>query len=252
MAPHRYPILAFVPALNLAAFGRVLVPHGGGARGGGAHALPTSQSSPIPRLVVTSPSASTGPPTPIVDDDAAAPAVATPTPTPTLSVPATHMVTYRGRRIPVAHGTILRTALIRAGASPHNGRSTIICCRGLGTCGTCAVAVVTDHADDGSSDGVHVGAVAAAAGTTITNTTTTPTAAAALASSGLSPPLPSARERARLAFPPHTAAASAARGLRLACQVRVVGDVTLAKGDGFWGHRPARLPPLPTEAAKGE
>ncbi|GAB0492639.1 hypothetical protein MMPV_003907 [Pyropia vietnamensis] len=165
------------------------------------------------------------------------------------------MVTYRGRRIPVAHGTILRTALIRAGASPHNGRSTIICCRGLGTCGTCAVAVVVDHAGSGGSDGsdgVHVGAASAAAATTITNTIPTNDAAAAPSSPGLSPPLPSARERARLAFPPHTAAASAARGLRLACQVRVVGDVALAKGDGFWGHRPAQLPPLPAVAADGE
>ncbi|AXG06986.1 (2Fe-2S)-binding protein [Haloplanus rubicundus] len=44
---------------------------------------------------------------------------------------------------------------------------------------------------------------------------------------------PTARERARLDFPPHTAE----RGLRLACQVRVTDDLTVTKHDGFWGHR---------------
>jgi len=38
-------------------------------------------------------------------------------------------------------GTTLRTALLEAGVTPHNGRATLINCRGLGTCGTCAVEV---------------------------------------------------------------------------------------------------------------
>lgn len=42
----------------------------------------------------------------------------------------------------VRHGELLRTALLRRGVSPHNGRSRLINCRGLGTCGTCAVQVV--------------------------------------------------------------------------------------------------------------
>lgn len=262
MGPRRPRILAFAPALTLASCCRAL-----GPRGGGGRALPACQPRPVPRAVATPPTASTGPPTPAVTTDAAAATVA-----PTPPAPATHTVTYRGRRIPVAHGTTLRTALIRAGASPHNGRSTVICCRGLGTCGTCAVAVVADHAGGGGG-GVHGDGVAASATNRTTNATDAAAAAAAAtatadgaatgpsspplpppthaATPGLSPPLPSARERARLAFPPHTAAASAAGGLRLACQVRVVGDVAVAKGEGFWGHRPARLPPLTTEASTG-
>ena len=38
-------------------------------------------------------------------------------------------------------GTTLRTALLQAGVTPHNGRAALINCRGLGTCGTCAVQV---------------------------------------------------------------------------------------------------------------
>lgn len=43
---------------------------------------------------------------------------------------------------------------------------------------------------------------------------------------------PTARERARLAFPPHDPGS----GLRLACQVRVQGDVQVTKYPGFWGQ----------------
>lgn len=39
----------------------------------------------------------------------------------------------------VRQGELLRTALLRRGVSPHNGNSKLINCRGLGTCGTCAV-----------------------------------------------------------------------------------------------------------------
>ena len=39
-------------------------------------------------------------------------------------------------------GELLRTAALRRGvASPHNPRANLINCRGLGTCGTCAVAL---------------------------------------------------------------------------------------------------------------
>ena len=52
-------------------------------------------------------------------------------------------------------------------------------------------------------------------------------------------PLPpkTARERWRLSFPPHNPESH----LRLACQVRVQGDLEVIKHDGFWGqHVPAR------------
>mmetsp|Transcript_26754 Transcript_26754/g.58740 ORF Transcript_26754/g.58740 Transcript_26754/m.58740 type:complete len:261 (+) Transcript_26754:179-961(+) len=41
----------------------------------------------------------------------------------------------------VQPGELLRTALLRRGVSPHNYNSKLINCRGLGTCGTCAVQV---------------------------------------------------------------------------------------------------------------
>lgn len=43
---------------------------------------------------------------------------------------------------------------------------------------------------------------------------------------------PTARERFRLRFPPHTPES----GLRLACQVRVLGDLEVDKHPGFWGQ----------------
>lgn len=50
-------------------------------------------------------------------------------------------VSYRGVEFTVPPGTKLRTAMLQAGVSPHNGRAQLINCRGLGTCGTCAVEV---------------------------------------------------------------------------------------------------------------
>ena len=44
---------------------------------------------------------------------------------------------------------------------------------------------------------------------------------------------PTRRERWRLGFPPH----ERDRGLRLACQCRVEGDVEVRKFDGFWGQK---------------
>jgi ferredoxin len=54
-------------------------------------------------------------------------------------------VSYRGRTVAVAAGTKLRTALLQGGLSPHNGRAQLINCRGLGTCGTCAVEIRYRH-----------------------------------------------------------------------------------------------------------
>ena len=41
-------------------------------------------------------------------------------------------------------------------------------------------------------------------------------------------------EKWRLAFPPH----KRSNGLRLACQVKVLGDLKIEKGKGFWGQHP--------------
>jgi ferredoxin len=46
------------------------------------------------------------------------------------------------------------------------------------------------------------------------------------------------RERWRLDFPPHEADS----GLRLACQTRVEGDLTVEKYPGFWGQHVDQQP----------
>jgi ferredoxin len=97
----------------------------------------------------------------------------------------------------VAKGTTLRTALLRNGLSPHNSRATLINCRGLGMCGTCAVQVV-------------------------------PTGA-------VFPQEWNPQERLRLAFPPHSPPGN--QQLRLACQVVVEGNVSVVKRAGFWGQK---------------
>lgn len=38
-------------------------------------------------------------------------------------------------------GTILRTALLKAGLTPHNGQAKTVNCKGIGSCGTCAVKI---------------------------------------------------------------------------------------------------------------
>lgn len=43
--------------------------------------------------------------------------------------------------IPCEKGTNLRKALLKAGLSPHNGQAKWLNCKGLGSCGTCAVSI---------------------------------------------------------------------------------------------------------------
>lgn len=91
-------------------------------------------------------------------------------------------------------GANLRRVLMAAGQPLYNGPMRGIHCRGLGTCGTCAVRVLGDAS---------------------------PTTAV---------------ERWRLNFPPHKQ--GLAKGLRLACQCRVEGDLVVEKLDGWWGQGP--------------
>ncbi len=103
-------------------------------------------------------------------------------------------VTVRGRELECERGAVLRDVLLQADESPHNGRSNALNCRGLGTCGTCAVAVSGETSEPGR------------------------------------------RERLRLATPPH----GSGSGLRLACQLRVEGDLSVEKYPGFWGQHTDR------------
>lgn len=48
----------------------------------------------------------------------------------------------QGKTIECEAGANLRQVLLRHGVKVHNGGATVINCRGLGTCGTCAVQIV--------------------------------------------------------------------------------------------------------------
>ncbi|HJL04478.1 MAG TPA: 2Fe-2S iron-sulfur cluster-binding protein [Polyangiaceae bacterium LLY-WYZ-15_(1-7)] len=52
------------------------------------------------------------------------------------------------RELEVEEGETLRDALRARGLSPHNGRARWVNCRGLGSCGTCAVEVEGDFAPE--------------------------------------------------------------------------------------------------------
>ena len=104
------------------------------------------------------------------------------------------------KEILVKKGEILRSALLRRGISPHNGRSRLINCRGLGTCGTCAVEVTSDDNQP-----------------------------------CIIPMEKSIKEKLRLNFPPH-GSKEQSTNLRLACQIQVQGDIHVKKRTGFWGQ----------------
>lgn len=50
-------------------------------------------------------------------------------------------VKFRNREIDCESGAVLRDVLLEAGLAPYNGRANQLNCRGLGSCGTCAVSV---------------------------------------------------------------------------------------------------------------
>ena len=105
------------------------------------------------------------------------------------------------QNVTIQKGEILRTALMKRGISPHNGNSRLINCRGLGTCGTCAVEVTTPGNDK----------------------------------SGIEPMERNMKEKIRLNFPPH-GSEDQSSNLRLACQIQVQGDILVTKKAGFWGQ----------------
>lgn len=121
-----------------------------------------------------------------------------------------HTITWRSTSgkdditFKVQDGELLRTATLRRGlVSPHNGNARLVNCRGLGTCGTCAVEIESALAD------------------------------------ACAPVDPSERnnvETLRLNFPPHGGSKDQSPNLRLACQVAVRGDLVVTKRAGFWGQ----------------
>jgi ferredoxin len=108
-------------------------------------------------------------------------------------------VTAQGNTFECPQGANLRRVLLHHDVALYNGQATLINCRGIGTCGTCAVVI------DGE---------------------VSPMAWREQARLGLPP---HSADGQRPAFRGH-------RPRRLACQVQVLGDVQITKYDGFWGH----------------
>ena len=50
-------------------------------------------------------------------------------------------IRYRGNIVECKKGERLRSVLLKNGLSPHNGFANYFNCRGMGTCGTCAVKI---------------------------------------------------------------------------------------------------------------
>lgn len=49
------------------------------------------------------------------------------------------IIHYKGQKLEAAPGENLRKVLLKHGLSPYNGKAKYLNCRGLGSCGTCAV-----------------------------------------------------------------------------------------------------------------
>lgn len=54
---------------------------------------------------------------------------------------AVSQITYQGKSWRCSDGANLRREILDRGLSPYNGKAHYVNCRGLGTCGTCAVEI---------------------------------------------------------------------------------------------------------------
>ncbi len=57
-------------------------------------------------------------------------------------------VEFKGKTLKVSAGANLRKSLKGAGLTPHNGKAAWLNCKGLGTCGTCAVEVLSGQVNE--------------------------------------------------------------------------------------------------------
>lgn len=103
-------------------------------------------------------------------------------------------VTAQGKTFECEQGANLRRVLLEQGVELYNQSASVINCRGIGTCGTCAVTIEGEVSDM------------------------------------------SWREKTRLSVPPHSPEKNLEKNRRLACQIKVMGDVKVSKYDGFWGQ----------------
>ncbi len=118
--------------------------------------------------------------------------------------PATVRVKFAGRVVTCVAGSNLREVLRGEGLPLYAKPMDVFHCRGLGTCGTCAVEV---RPLEGSG---HASVSA-----------------------------PTRIETWRLGFPPHgegCVPVDPDATLRLACQVRVEGDIACVRRAGLWGQ----------------
>lgn len=99
-------------------------------------------------------------------------------------------VIAQGKTFSCPVGANLRQVLLENQVDLYNGQARLINCHGIGTCGTCAVAIYGEVSEVNR------------------------------------------RDRIRRSLPPHIPQ----RDLRLACQTKVLGDITVTKFDGFWGQ----------------
>ena len=100
-------------------------------------------------------------------------------------------ISFAGQIIDCELNQNLRKVLLTAKLPLYNGIASKIHCRGLGTCGTCAVEIEGEVSS------------------------------------------PTMVEKWRLGFPPHRSESN----LRLACQCRVLGDLSVKKHGGMWGNK---------------
>jgi hypothetical protein len=115
---------------------------------------------------------------------------------------------------------------MKRGISPHNGKSRLINCRGLGTCGTCAVEVKAIGDADVNFNSV-------VDGTSPTNSNENRDSTSA--HGAIQPTDRTTKENFRLNFPPHGSNDQSDK-LRLACQIQIYDDVHVTKKNGFWGQ----------------
>ncbi|MGD1866574.1 MAG: 2Fe-2S iron-sulfur cluster-binding protein [Phormidesmis sp.] len=104
-------------------------------------------------------------------------------------------ITAQGKTVSCAVGANLREVLLANDIDLYSPRAKYINCMGIGTCGTCAVAI--DEADKGAVSKTNW------------------------------------KDIARRNLPPH----DPKKALRLACQTKVLGDISITKFEGFWGHQ---------------
>jgi ferredoxin len=100
------------------------------------------------------------------------------------------IVKFQGKTINCETGANLRKVLLDHKLNLYNGNAKYINCRGIGSCGTCAVEIKGEVSPVNWKD------------------------------------------RARRSLPPH----SPEKNRRLACQIKVLGDLEVIKYDGFWGQ----------------